>query len=111
MTWKRSEGDITAENPDYVANLINNYFHTMFNPPFSQEEYNNHPVSTTSSCDPITGIHVTSDDVRRILLSLEINKATGPDRIPARLLRCCAPYISSSPSDIFNKSLNTWKIP
>ena len=111
MTWKRSEGDIIVENPEDVANLLNNYFHSVFNPPFSQEEYNNHPASTTSSCDPITDIHVTSDDVRRILLSLDVNKATGADRIPARLLRYCAPYISSSLSDLFNKSLNTGKIP
>ena len=77
----------------------------MFNPPFSQEEYNNHPASTTSSCDPITDIHVTSNDVRRILLSLEVNKATGPDRIPARLLRYCVPYISLSLSDLFNRKI------
>jgi hypothetical protein len=30
---------------------------------------------------------------------------TGSDRIPAKLLRCCAPYISSSLTDLFNKSL------
>ena len=111
MTWKRSEGNITAENPEDVANLLNNYFHSMFNPPYSKEEYNNHPASNTSFCDPITDIHVSSDDVRRILLSLDVNKATGPDRIPARLLKHYAPYISSLLSDLFNKSLNTGKVP
>ena len=83
----------------------------MFNPPYSKEEYNNHPASNTSFCDPITDIHVSSDDVRRILLSLDVNKATGPDRIPARLLQHCAPYISSSLSNLVNKSLNTGKVP
>ena len=112
MTWKRSEGNITAENPVDVANLLNNYFHSMFNPPCSKEEYNNHPASNTSFCDPITDIHVSSNGVRRIILSLDVNKATGPDRIPARLLKHCAPYISSSLSDLFNNSLmNTGKVP
>jgi hypothetical protein len=107
MTWQCSEGNVTANNPEDVANLLNNYFHSMFNPPFSQEEYDNHPASNTSSCDLITNIHISSDDVRRALLSLDVNKAMGPDKIPARLLICCAPYISSSLSDLFNKSLNT----
>ena len=65
----------------------------MFHPPYSKKEYNNHPASNTSFCDPITDIHVSSDDVRRIL-SLDVNKATGPDKTPARLLKHCAPYIS-----------------
>ena len=47
MTWKRKEGNVTAENPEDVANLLNNYFHSMFNPPLSQKEYDNHPSSTT----------------------------------------------------------------
>ena len=68
MIWKRKEGNVTAENPEDVANLLNNYFHSMFNPPLSQKEYDNHPSSTTSSYDMLTDIHVTSDDVRRILL-------------------------------------------
>ena len=88
MTWKHSEGNIIAENN---KDVVNNFFHSMFNPPFSQDEYNNH--STSSSCDLITDIHVSSDDVRRILLSLDVNKATGPDGIhPARLLGYFAPY-------------------
>ena len=93
MTRKRKEGNVTAENPEDVANLLNNYFHSMFNPPLFQKEYDNHPSSTTSSYDMLTDTHVTSDDVRRILLSLDVNKAMGPDKIPARLLRCCAPYV------------------
>lgn len=111
MTWKRDEGTITAENPQDVANLLNNFFYSMFNPPLSQEDYNDHPVSTTASCDCISDIYISPDDVRRILLSLDDNKATGPDRIPAKLLRCCAPYISSSLSDVFNKSLSTGRVP
>lgn len=43
------------------SSTTNNYFHSMFNPSFSQEEYNNHSSSTTSSCDPITDINVSCD--------------------------------------------------
>ena len=69
MTWKRSEGNITAENPVDVANLLNNYFHSMFNPPCSKEEYNNHPASNTSFCDPITDISTFPLKVSDVLFS------------------------------------------
>jgi hypothetical protein len=82
----------------------------MFNQPLSQEDYDAHPVLNTTSCNPLSDITISPDDVRRILLSLD-DKATGPDRIPATLLKCCALYISSSLSDLFNKSLSSGKIP
>ena len=111
ITWKRDDGTVTATNPEETANLLNNYFYSMFNQPLSQEDYDAHPVPNTTSCNPLGDITVSPDDVRRILLSLDDNKATGPDRIPATLLKCCAPYISSSLSDLFNKSLSSGKIP
>ena len=46
-----------------------------------------------------------------VLLSLDISKATGPDNIPAALLIYCAPYISSSLSNLFYKSLKLRRIP
>jgi hypothetical protein len=46
-----------------------------------------------------------------ILLSFDDNKATGPDNIPAKLLRCCAPQICTSLCDLFNQSLKIGKIP
>ena len=55
--------------------------------------------------------NISSDDVQRALLSLDDNKATGPDKIPAKLLRCCAPYISSSLADLFNRSLTSGSVP
>ena len=45
-------------------------------------------------------------DVQDVLLPLDGNKATGPDKIPAKLLKCCAPYICSSLPSIFYKSLS-----
>ena len=111
ITWKRDDGTVTATNPEETANLLNNYFYSMFNQPLSQEDYDAHPVPNTTSCNPLSDITISPDDVWRILLPLDGNKATGPDRIPATLLKCCAPYISSSLSDLFNKILSSGKIP
>ena len=109
ITWKRDDGTVTEE----TAYLLNNYFYSMFNhdQPLSQEDYDAHPDPNATSCNPLSDITISPDDVRRFLLSLDDNKATGPDRIPATLLKCCAPYISSSLSDVFNKSLSSGKIP
>ena len=111
MSWKRDEGTVIAENPEDVANLLNNFFFSMFNKPLSQEDYDAHPASTTTFCDPISDINISPDDVQRALLSLDDNKATGPDKIPAKLFRCCAPYISSSLADLFNRSLTSGSVP
>ena len=54
---------------------------------------------------------ITPEEVQNILLSLDDNKATGPDSIPAKLLRCCALAICSSLCDLFNLSLKCGKIP
>jgi hypothetical protein len=52
MSWKRDEGTVIAENPEDVANLLNNFFFSMFNKPLSQEDYDAHPASTTTFCTP-----------------------------------------------------------
>ena len=113
MSWKRNEGTVTAENPEDVANLLNNFSFSMFNKSLSQEDYDAHPASmTTTFCDPISDINISPDhDVQHALLSLDDNKATGPDKIPAKLLRCCAPYISSSLADLLNRNLTSGSVP
>jgi hypothetical protein len=57
--------------------------------PNSQEDYDAHPVH-----DPlkISYIMISPDNVRCILLSFDDNKATGPNRIPATLLKCFVFY-------------------
>ncbi len=69
------------------------------------------PISTTNFCNPISDIEISPDAVRRVLLCLDDNKATGPDGVPAKLLKCCAPHISSSLSCLFKKSLRVGRIP
>ena len=60
MSWKRDEGTVTAEKPEDVANLLNNFLFSMFNKPLSQEDYDAHPASTTTVCDPISDINISN---------------------------------------------------
>ena len=59
----------------------------------------------------LENISINSKEVFRILKSLDISKATGPDGISARLLRQVAPAISESLTKLFNISLAENKFP
>ena len=65
----------------------------MFKPPLFQEEYDDHLANNMDFIETISDIDITPNEVRYVLLSLDMNKATGPDNIPAALLIYCAPYI------------------
>ncbi len=51
-------------------------------------------------------LSVSTADVRRIVLIVNVNKAAGPDNIPDRVLRTCANKLVDVITDIFNSSLS-----
>ena len=56
-------------------------------------------------------IIITTEGVARLLHGLNPNKATGPDDIPARILQLTANEIAPALQIIFQKSLDTGKLP
>ena len=54
---------------------------------------------------------VSSEEVRRILTSLPMNKSPGPDKIGARVLKDCLPVILGPLTDIINCSILTSTFP
>ena len=48
---------------------------------------------------------VTENEVFNLLSNISTNKATGPDKIPAKLVKISAPFITKHLSIIFNQSL------
>ncbi|CAB3993735.1 Hypothetical predicted protein [Paramuricea clavata] len=66
--------------------------------------------SDTSECT-ISSITLTPEEVHHVLAAIDENKATGPDKIPAKLLKNCASSIYLSLCDLFNKSLSLGKLP
>ena len=85
MVWTRDDITTTAEKPTEVANLLNDYFYYMFKVPLSNDEYNNCSTQDEILCEPLSDILVTPDEVDTIIFALDDNKATGPDKIPAKL--------------------------
>ena len=53
----------------------------------------------------------SEDEVYHLLVSLDITKSTGPDQIPARVLKLVAPSIAASVTELFNISIKTGCFP
>ena len=113
MSWSHPD-DVTssAKNPADIANLLNHYFYYVFKPSDDETSFPNSSDlnSDTSECT-ISSITLTPEEVYRVLAALDENKATGPDKIPAKLLKNCASSIYLSLCDLFNKRLSLGKLP
>ncbi|CAB4025727.1 Hypothetical predicted protein [Paramuricea clavata] len=59
----------------------------------------------------ISDLTLTKGEVRYVLQNLDEEKATGPDNIPAVLLKNCAASIAPSLCELFNKSLSSGQLP
>ena len=68
-------------------------------------------IPPESSVPPLAGVQVTESEVLKILNKLDINKSSGLDKVPAKLLKMCAIIIASPLSKLFNKSLQLGKFP
>ena len=103
-----SEQPITASTPKELAQLFNHYFASVFSPSTIVIP----PDDSTQVTRPaLTDIELTTDEVLKSLKMLNVNKATGSDGIPARLLRETVDIIAPSLTKLFNKSLQLGIIP
>ena len=50
-------------------------------------------------------ISVTPEMVKRIIMNLDLSKASGPNCIPVVVLKYCEPELSYPLADLFNKCL------
>ena len=113
MTWTQDSTACTAENPADIANLLNRYFYSLFKPSDASDDQSFPFVSNDDATNPstISDVLLTVEEVCLALNMLDVNKATGPDLIPALLLKNCAVNISPSLCDPFNKSLSSGILP
>ena len=54
---------------------------------------------------------VNEEDVLKALLTINVNKGTGPDGVPPKLLKNCAHTLMKPLTILFNKSLQTGSVP
>ena len=101
---------LTADSPEEIADMFNNYFTSVFSAPHEDKEDNGvgkFPDAESTFSNIV--LHV--GEVEAVLKSLDPNKATGPDEIPARILKVTATIIAPSLCKLFNRSLGEGYIP
>ncbi|CAB4012394.1 Hypothetical predicted protein, partial [Paramuricea clavata] len=92
----------------YMVELFNDYFSSIVSGSDKTTQTDN-PSSPTDS--NLSELILSPDDVLAALLSLDTNKATGPDEIPSRILKECAHQIAPSLCLLFNQSLRHGSLP
>ena len=109
-----SDGQTQTDDKD-KASLLNEYFAAQSN----IHVPDTHPIKLTPHTPPIptlNSIEVTSLEVLKALNSLDPNKTTGPDELPAKILKLTAIIIAEPLAKFFNKSLRdgifpkSWKL-
>ena len=117
------DGNVFTDR-NMIADKLNEYF-VNIGPSLAHEAEENHPISAdqTNIGDldnrPNSIFHFSEIGVDQVLTNskqLEASKATGIDKIPARILKISANIIAPSLTAIFNLSLHTgifisdWKL-
>ena len=105
-----SHNGIVAKTPTEKAELFNSYFLSIFQPSTTNQATNsrNSRLPTDSQLSEIT---LDVEEVVNSLLNLNVSKASGPDGIPARLLKECSHQIAPILCTLFNHSLRSGHIP
>ena len=89
------------------AELLNNYFTSVFTPHSSEPP----PIISDTSFPNIATISVDINGVLNLLNELNISKATGPDNIPAHFLKLCAIEVAPILTLIFQPSIHQSSVP
>lgn len=97
---------VRADTPVGIAELFNKFFASVFTIDCAFEM-----TACTRSDTIIFDLTLNEPTVLATLKALEVGKATGPDEIPAKLLKETASAIAPSLCKIFNKSLQLGSFP
>ena len=89
------------------ANILNNQYQSVF----TDEDIVNMPTLPPSTTPTMEDIVCTPRGIQKLLVGLNPNKAKGPDNLPPRVLKECAPEIAPILTHIFNKSISSGVLP
>ena len=89
------------------ADILNRQYQSRF----TQEDLDTQVPDPDGKPYPdMNNIYVSEDGVRKLLQKINLRKATGPDMIPARLLKECSEELARILAIIYNKSIQTGKV-
>ena len=103
---KSSDG-FTYSDAKSKADLLNKQFSSVFN----CNERTDNIIQLDNNNPEMSPITATNNGVKKLLMNLKVHKATGPDGIPARLLKALAHEITPVFTLFFQASLEQGVIP
>ena len=89
------------------AQALNQQFPSVF----TKENLEEFPVLDHHDMPDLPKLTITVAGVQKLLEDLQPNKTTGPDQIPAKILKSCASSLAPVLQKIFQKSVNTGVLP
>ena len=98
QVYPSSSAGPIATKPGEISEMYNSYFASVFTSDDLPDT-----TDKLSTDAQMTELILSELEVEHALISLESNKANGPDEIPSRLLKVTAPIIAPSLSKLLNK--------
>ena len=102
----KENGRLHAE-PKYKADFLNRQYESTW----TKKDRGSIPTPEGQPFPAMPKISVTKEGVFKLLLKLNPNKATGPDLLPARILKDMANEIAPIFTAIFQQSFYTGIVP
>ena len=100
------DGDTETSNSQEQAEILNRQYKSVFS-----QESSTLPTLGPSEVPDMPDITFSSEGIEKLLKGLNTKKATGPDEIPARILKEAAEEIAPCLKIIFQDSWNTGSVP
>ena len=107
VTPLKNKDGFLQSNTQSRANILNEQFKSVF----TEEDLTNIPDKGTSTTPSMPEIKVDWKGVHKLLKNLKTHKATGPDSIPAFILKAAADELAPSLAILFQLSLDQGGIP
>ena len=101
------ENGLLVSDSKSKAEILSHQYKSVF----SQETEDNIPEPDEPEFPTMIKITVTEEGVLKLLLNLKVNKASGPDHIPAKILKAAAKPLSKCLTLLFNSSLGSGTLP
>ena len=97
-----------TQTEEEAAAALNTYYHKSFTYDNAQSPTPEFPSLTQEKLEDIV---VTKESVEEVLISLNPNKAAGPDEVESRLLKECATELAPILCGIYRKSMDEGEVP
>ena len=99
-------GDRIVSDRQGKANVLSDYFKSVF----TEEPPKDPPAMNGDSLPTLPPLTFSCDDIQKLLMQLNLNKASGPDIIPIRMLKECAPQDCTPSSSTVYSEFTFWHL-